>query len=53
MMKQCIKSMKIKVDFYFIYNIPHILLSSIISGFINGIIEILALTDSLLISLKE
>ena len=42
-----------KGSFDFIYNIPQIILSSIISGFINGIIETLALTDSLFISLKE
>ena len=39
--------------FDFIYNIPQILLSSLISGFINGIMETLALTDSIFISLKE
>ena len=42
-----------KGSFDFIYNLPQILLSTLISGFINGIIQDLALTDSILISLKE
>ena len=42
-----------KGAFDFIYNIPQILLSSLISGFINGLMETLALTDSIFIGFKE
>ena len=42
-----------KGSFDFIYNLPQILLSSLISGFINGIIQEFALTDSIFISIKE
>ena len=42
-----------KGSFNFIYNIPQIIFSSIISGFITGLIEFLALTDSIFIELKE
>ena len=41
-----------KGDFNFIYNIPQILYSSLITGFIIALIQALALTDSVLISLK-
>ena len=41
-----------KGSFNFIYNIPQILYSSLISGFINGLIQILALTDSNSIEFK-
>ena len=34
-----------KGSFDFIYNIPQILYSSLISGFINGLIRTLAVTD--------
>ena len=40
-------------SFNFIYNIPQILYSSLISGFINAIIKILALTDSGFSQLKR
>ena len=40
-------------SFNFIYNIPQILYSSLISGFINSIIKNLALSDSNLIELKN
>ena len=42
-----------KGSFNFIYDIPHILYSSIISGFIKGIIQTLALTNTYFISLKQ
>ena len=42
-----------KGSFNFIYNIPQILYSSLISGFINGLIQILALTDSNIIEFKR
>ena len=42
-----------KGSFNFIYNIPQILYSSLISGFINGLIQILALTDSNIIEYKQ
>ena len=42
-----------KGSFDFIYNIPQILYSSIISAIINTIIRILALTDSKIISFKQ
>ena len=42
-----------KGSFDFIYNIPQILYSSLISGFINGIIQTLALTDSNILLLKK
>ena len=40
-------------SFDFIYNIPQILYSSIISGVINGIIKILALSYSSFMELKN
>ena len=52
MMRQCIKYEE-KGSFNFIYNIPQILYSSLISGFINGLIQILALTDSNIIEFKR
>ena len=42
-----------KGSFNFIYNIPQIIYSSLISGFIDGLIKDLALTDSNIISLKN
>ena len=42
-----------KGAFNFIYNIPQIIISSIISGFILGLIQILALSDSNIIDLKN
>ena len=42
-----------KGAFNFIYNLPQIIYSSIISGLILGLIEILALTSSNIIKLKE
>ena len=42
-----------KGSFNFIYNIPQILYSSLISGFINGLIQALALTDSEIIKYKQ
>ena len=42
-----------KGSFNFIYNIPQILYSFLISGFIDGLIQELALTDSNLINLKQ
>ena len=39
--------------FNFIYNIPQILYSSLISGFINALIKILALSDSKFIELRK
>ena len=42
-----------KGSFDFIYNIPQIFLSSLISGFIDGLIQTFALTDSNLISFKH
>ena len=42
-----------KGSFNFIYNIPQILYSSLITGFIDGLIQELALTDSNLINLKQ
>ena len=42
-----------KGSFNFIYNIPQIIYSAIISGIITGIIEFLALTDSSIIDFKE
>ena len=42
-----------KGSFNFIYNIPQILYSSTISGFINGFIQVLALTDSNIIEFKQ
>ena len=42
-----------KGSFDFIYNIPQIFLSSLISGFIDGLIQAFALTDSNLISFKH
>ena len=63
MMKQCIKFILIKAhlilyytdkgSFNFIYNIPQILYSSLITGFIIALIQTLALTDSYLINLKH
>ena len=38
---------------FFIYNIPQIIYSSLISGLIDSLIQELALTDSNLISLKQ
>ena len=42
-----------KGSFDIIYNIPQILFSSLISGFIDSSIQELALTDSNIISLKQ
>ena len=42
-----------KGSFNFIYNIPQILYSSLITGFIIALIQTLALTDSYLINLKH
>ena len=42
-----------KGAFNFIYNLPQILYSSLISGFINGAITVLATIDSNIIELKE
>ena len=42
-----------KGSFDFIYNIPQILLSSLISGFIKGLIQFLSLTSSNLINMKK
>ena len=42
-----------KGSFNFIYNIPQIIYSSLISGLIDSLIQELALTDSNLISLKQ
>ena len=42
-----------KGSFNFIYNIPQIIFSSLISGFIDNLIKELALTDSNLICLKQ
>ena len=42
-----------KGTFNFINNIPQILYSSFISGFIDGLIQSLALTDSKFITLKH
>ena len=47
------KIYKEKGSFNFIYNIPQILYSSTISGFINGFIQVLALTDSNIIEFKQ
>ena len=47
------KIYKEKGAFNFIYNLPQIIYSSIISGLILGLIEILALTSSNIIKLKE
>ena len=41
-----------KGSFDFIYNIPQILYSSLISGFINALIQALSMTESNLIKLK-
>ena len=38
-----------KGSFGYIYNIPQIIYSSLISGFIDGLIQELALTDSKLV----
>ena len=40
-------------SFNFIYNIPQILYSALLSGFINSIIKLLALTDSSFMQLKQ
>ena len=40
-------------SFDFVYNLPKILYSSLISGFINGLIQILSLTDANIIELKQ
>ena len=40
-------------NFDFIYNIPQILYSSLISGFINALIQALSMTESNLIKLKQ
>ena len=40
-------------DFNFIYNIPQILYSSLISGFINAVIKMLALSESNFIEFKK
>jgi hypothetical protein len=42
-----------KGSFDFIYNIPQILYSSLISAFINGLIQTLAVTNSNFISFKQ
>ena len=42
-----------KGDFDFIYNLPQILYSAAISGFINALIQAMALTNSSFINLKE
>ena len=42
-----------KGDFDFIYNLPQILYSAAISGFINALIQAMALTSSSFINLKE
>ena len=42
-----------KGSFNFIYNIPQIIFSSLISGFIDSLIQELALTESNLINLKQ
>ena len=42
-----------KGSFDFIYNIPQILYSSLISGFINGLIRTLAVTDSNVLNFKQ
>lgn len=42
-----------KGSFDFIYNIPQILYSSLISGFINALIQALSMTESNLIKLKQ
>ena len=47
------KIYEVKCTFNFIYNIPQILYSSLISGFIDSLIQTLALTDSNLISFKQ
>ena len=40
-------------SFNFIYQIPHIIYSSIISGFLNSIIKFLSLTDKSIILMKQ
>jgi hypothetical protein len=42
-----------KGSFDFIYNIPQILYSSLISAFINGLIQVLAVTNSNFINFKQ